>query len=66
MIKLRNEGGATIIEYIIGLAILVPIAIIISNTLIDAASNRIDDSSAVERRFVPCGPGGALLPDECF
>ena len=53
-------------EYAIALAILIPVFVFIGILIKNSAQNRLNASTQVEEKYVPCGAGGELLPNECL
>jgi len=63
--RLRDdEKGVQLLEYAIGVAILVIVFIVASKVLNQSAHDRVDNSIKVIEGMAPCGGKGGLLNSE--
>ena len=60
----HNSNGATMIEYVLALAMLLVLFIGMNEWLLQSAENRAEQSANVVSNMAPCG--GNLFNDRCF
>lgn len=63
---LRSERAVSMIEYVIGLVILIGVFIAGATVLNNARVARVSSSTDTENQYAPCRGTNALPPSECF
>ena len=63
----HREHGATMVEYVLGLALLIAVFVLAGKLLEEKSEQRYQNSTKVVESMAPCGgSGGGLSADECL